>query len=144
MTTQGKFIMADSVQLVSVYSITLPNKTGQGIAVLSTLQAAHVNLLAFWGYPIKGRKVQFDVVPEKAVELTRALKKAAIEAGPRKQALLISGADRPGALADSFARLAGAGIDVFAAHAIAAGEGRYACLLQLAEADIKKARKIIS
>ena len=136
--------MADSVQLVPYYSVTLPNKTGQGIAVLATIQAAHVNLLAFWGYPVKGRKVQFDIVPEKPADLTRALKKAALEASPRKQAILLSGVDRPGALADSFARLAGAGIGVYAAQAIAAGEGRYACLLQLAEADLKKAKKILS
>lgn len=136
--------MADSVQLVSYYSVTLPNKTGQGIAVLATLQAAGVNLLAFWGYPVKGRKVQFDIVPEKAGELTRALKKAAIEPGEKRQALLISGADRPGALADSFSKLAGAGIDVYAAQAVAAGEGRYACLLQLGEGDLKKARKALN
>lgn len=135
--------MADSVQLVSFYSVTLPNKLGQGIAVLSAIQAAGVNLLAFWGYPVKGRKVQFDIVPEKAGELARALKKTGLEAGPRKQALLIAGVDRPGALADSFAKLAGGGIDVFAAQAVAAGEGRYACLLQIAEADLKKAKKLL-
>jgi hypothetical protein len=136
--------MADSVQLVPYYSVTLPNKTGQGIAVLATIRAAGVNLIGFWGYPVKGRKVQFDLVPEKPADLARALKKASIEASARKQALLVSGADRPGALADSFSRLAGAGVDVYAAQAIAAGEGRYACLLQLADADIKKAKKALS
>lgn len=136
--------MADSVQLVPYYSVTLPNKTGQGIAVLSTVRAAGVNLLGFWGYPVKGRKVQFDLVPEKPTELAKVLKKAGLEAGPRKQALLVSGADRPGALADSFSRLAGAGIDVYAAQAVAAGDGRYACLLQLGEADLKRAKKLLS
>lgn len=135
--------MADSVQLVPYYSVTLSNKIGQGIAVLSALRAAGVNLVAFWGYPVKGKKVQFDIVPEKAAELTRALKKANLEAGPRKQALLVSGADRPGALADSFAKLAGGGVDIYAAQAVAAGEGRYACLLQIAEADLKKAKKLL-
>lgn len=135
--------MADTAQLVAYYSLTLSNKTGQGIAVLSALRAAGVNLIAFWGYPVKGRKVQFDVVPEKAADLTRALKKASMEAGPRKQALLITGADRPGALAGAFAKLAGGGIDIYAAHAVAAGEGRYAALLQLGEADLKKARKLL-
>lgn len=135
--------MADSVQLVAFYSVTLPNKLGQGIAVLSAIQAAGVNLLAFWGYPVKGRKVQFDIVPEKPGDLTRALKKAGREAGARKQALLISGADRPGALADAFAKLAGGGIDIYAAQALAAGEGRYACLLQIAEAGLKRAKKLL-
>lgn len=131
------------MNVINYFSIVVPNKCGEGAKVLDALQAAGVNLLAVWGYPIKGKKSVLDIAPEDAKTFAKTVKKMGLELSEKKTAFLIDGEDRVGAVAGVLGKLAAAGISVHAAQAVAAGGGRYGMLVQVAADDVKKAKKAL-
>lgn len=136
--------MADNIAVLPYFSVTVPNKTGEGAKLLGALRDAGVNLLGLWAYPVRGKKAQFDLVPADPKLFAKAAKKLKLECGPKQNLICWNGEDRPGAAADAAAKLAAAGIDIHAMQAITSGEGRFGALIQLAQSDIKKAVKILS
>lgn len=136
--------MADNIAILPYYSLTVPNKMGEGAKLLGALRDAGVNLLGLWAYPVKGKKAQFDLVPADPKLFTKAAKKLKLECGPKQNVICWNGEDRAGAAADATAKLAAAGINVIAMQAVTSGEGRFGALIQVAQADIKKALKLLS
>jgi len=98
-----------------------------------------VNLVAFLGFPLGGRRSQIDLVPEDPESFREAAERAGVTLSEAKQAFLIQGDDRVGAVADATAKLAGANVNITAAAAIAAGSGRYGMILWVAPADYESA-----
>ena len=131
------------MRTITYFSIVVPNKTGEGAKALEGLKAAGLNLTAFWGYPIKGRKACLEIAPDDPKALPKALKTLGYVAGAKKTAFQFDGEDRPGVLAEVMSKLAAAGIGVHAVQAICAGAGRYGALLQVGDEDVKKAKKIL-
>lgn len=131
--------MADTV---TYFSLTVANKPGEGAKILTALKDAGVNLIAFWGYPMKGKKAQLDIAPADAKAFAKAAKKLGLEPGPKQTALYVSGDDQPGTVAEATAKLAAAGISIRAAQALAAG-GKYAVLFQVDDDDVKAAKKAL-
>jgi hypothetical protein len=132
--------MPDTVRLVEYFYVMAPQKPGVGAALLAELQQAGVNLLAFSGFP-SGRGAQVDFVPEDP---------AALRAGPRnakvtgpKRALLVTGDDRPGVVAEIMRRLAEGRINVTAIDAVCAGAGRYGAILWVAPRDVTRAARAL-
>jgi hypothetical protein len=136
--------MADTITLVSYFSVTVPNKTGEGAKVLGALKDAGISLIGLWGYPVKGKKAQLDVVPVDPKAFSKAARKLKLEVGAKQTAIAWGGEDRLGAVADAAAKLAAAGIGILATQVICSGEGRFGGLIQVAAADLKKAAKILS
>lgn len=134
--------MRDKVRKVDYFSIVVANRPGQTFKVLSTLVSAGVNLLACTGFP-RGRRAQIDVVPDVTPKLTRAAKRAGLKFKPKKSGFLIQGKDRPGALAQSLKKLAEASINVTAVDALSAGSGRWAAILWVKPADVRKAGRML-
>jgi hypothetical protein len=134
--------MADSIRIAQYFYVETPNQPGVGAAMLATLRDAGVNLIAFSGFP-SGRKAQIDFVPENA-EAFRAVAKTAKwkVVGPKK-VFLISGADRPGAVAESLTRLAQAKINVTAVDAVCATGGSFGAILWVEQRDVAKATKAL-
>jgi hypothetical protein len=130
--------MADTVQGVEYYYVTVPDEPGEGQRILSALKASGVNLLAFLGFP-EGGQAQLDLVPEDPEALKRAAEQAGVTLSEAKRAFLIQGDDRVGAVADTLAKLAEANINVTAAAAAGAGSGRYGMILWVAPADVEQA-----
>ena len=130
--------MSDTVTLVDYYYTMVPDKVGEGARILGALRDAGVNLLAFSGFP-EGRAVQLDFVPADAGAFLAAAKTAKVKLSRPKQAFLIRGDDRAGAMADVHAKLAAAKISVTAADAVCAGAGRYGAILWVKPRDVKKA-----
>jgi hypothetical protein len=136
--------MADTVTALAYFAVVVPNKTGEGAKVLSALNEAGVNMIGFWGYPVKGKKAQLDIAPADAKVFAKAAKKLGLEVAPKRTAFLVNGADRPGAVAEALGKLAAAGIATHAAQAICAGEGRYGALIQVGDDDVKAAKKALT
>jgi len=136
--------MADNIAVLPYYSVTVPNKTGEGAKLLGALRDAGVNLIALWAYPVKGKKAQFDLVPSDPKLFAKAAKRLKLECGPKQNVICWNAEDRAGAAADATAKLAAAGIDVHAMQAVTSGEGRFGALIQVAQSDIKKAVKVLS
>jgi hypothetical protein len=131
--------MADSVQGVEYYYVTVPDAPGEGHRIISALKDGGVNLLAYLGFPLGGDQWQIDLVPEQPELLRDAAERAGFALSEAKRAFLVQGADRVGAVADTTAKLAEANINVIAAAATAAGAGRYGMILWVAPADYEKA-----
>jgi hypothetical protein len=134
--------MADTIRIAQYFYVETPDQPGVGASMLATLRDAGVNLLAFSGFP-SGRKAQLDFVPENA-ETFRATARAAKWklVGPKK-VFLISGADRPGAVAELLQRLAQAKINVTAVDAVCAGGGADGALLWVDQRNLARAAKVL-
>jgi hypothetical protein len=134
--------MPDEIRRADYFYITVPNKPGEGGRALATLRDAGVNLLAFSGFPA-GRAAQMDFVPEDAAAFRRAARAAKWKVTGPKKAFLISGEERPGAVAEVVQKLADAKINVIALDAACAGGGRYGAILWVAPRDVARAAKVL-
>ena len=133
--------MPDSVRLVDYFYVSIPNKPGEGARLLTRLQQARVNLLAFSAFP-EGRKAQADFIPEDSAAFRAAAKKAKWKVVGPKKVFLVQGDDRLGACADLVGALAAAKINVIAWDAVSV-HGRYGAIFWVAPKDIRKTQKAI-
>lgn len=136
--------MADEITPVVYYVGTIPNKVGEGARLLNALKDAGVNLAGFFGYP-KARAAEIIlVVGEKAPALGPIAKKAGVTLGKKQKGLLVSGEDRPGALAEVMGKLAAAGINVASVHGVSGGACCYGAVITVDPAAVKKAAKVLA
>jgi hypothetical protein len=112
--------MADTIRLVDYFYVATTDKPGEGARMLRHLLGAGVNLTALHAFPA-GRRAQVDFVPTNAEAFKAAAKGAKWKVVGPKKAFVIEGEDRLGALADYFARLGDAKINVTAVDAVTAG-----------------------
>lgn len=136
-------MMAETVRSVEYFYVVVPNKPGAGLEVLSQLKNAGVNLLAYLGFPSAKGKSQIDLVPEDPAALKQAARKAGLKLSPAKRVFVFQADDRVGAVADVTRRLADARINITAASAASAGNGRYGMMLWVAQADHRKAARVL-
>lgn len=134
--------MADNIRKVDYWYVVVDNEPGAGARVLEALRDRGVNLRAFHGFPSGGR-AQLDLVPEDGERLRAAADESGFTLSERKQALIVEGEDRVGALADILGGLARAGINVVAVDAVAAGAGRYGALLWVAPEHYEQAATVL-
>ena len=134
--------MADSIRVAQYFYVETSNQPGVGAAMLATLRDAGVNLLAFPGFP-SGRKVQIDFVPENAESFRAAAKAAKWKLVGPKKVFLISGTDRPGAVAEIMTRLAQAKINVTAVDAVCATGGAFGAILWVDQRNVARAAKVL-
>ena len=130
--------MTGTIRRVDYFYLTIPNKSGEGVRILSTLKEAGINLLAFSGFP-SGRRSQIDFVPEDPVAFRKVARKSGWKLSPRKSCFLIEGEDQAGAFLDVVSRLADAKINVTASAAVCTGKGHYGALLWVKPPDVGKA-----
>jgi hypothetical protein len=135
--------MPDVISKVDYFSVLVSNKPGEALKVLTALKDAGVDLTGFWGYPIKGKKAVLDILPADAKAFTAAAKKLKLDCSKKKTCFLATGEDQPGALAGIVAKITAAGLNIHAAQAIKGGGGRYGALIQVADDDVKKAKKAL-
>jgi hypothetical protein len=135
--------MADTVRGIDYYYVTVPDAPGEGQRILSSLKDHDVNLLAFLGFPLGGGQSQIDLVPEDPESLREAAERAGITLSGAKQAFLIQGDDRVGAVADVTAKLAEANINLTAAAAASAGSGRYGMIVWVPAAEYERAAEAL-
>ncbi len=134
--------MADSVKKVSYCYVMVPNRAGHGIRVLQALRDAGVNLLAYSGFPNKG-KAQLDLIPENMTELRRLARQEGWRLSKVKKGFLVRGTDRLGAVCRLIDKLATKKISVVAADAVSAGKGRYGMILWVRPKDYLRAARAL-
>jgi hypothetical protein len=135
--------MPSSIRKVSYAYVTVVNKSGEAARILEALRNAGVNLLAFSGFPQARNRAQVDIVTDDIDGLTAASKRHKWKLSRTKRAFLAQGTDEVGAALPPLARLAGAKINVIAADAVAAGEGRFGMLFWVAPRDYNRAAKLL-
>jgi hypothetical protein len=134
--------MPETIRLVNYFYVQASNKPGEGARLLTLLRDAGVNLLAVHAFP-QGRRAQVDFVPSNAAAFKAAMRRAGLRVTGPKQAFIISGNDRPGALVGAFSKLAQAKINVTATSGVAAGAGRFGVILWVKPRDVKRGAKVL-
>ena len=134
--------MSGNVVKVNHYSTTIANKAGEGARVLGALKDGGVNFIALWAYPSKPGQAQLEMIPENGSALVKAAKKAGLAVGKKQIAFFVNGEDRPGAVAESLAKLAAVEINAGAVQAVCAGAGRYGAIIFLPQKMSEKRRRL--
>jgi hypothetical protein len=135
--------MPDRVRRVNYCYAMVPNRAGQGARILAELKDAAVNLLGYSGFPVGGGRSQLDFVVEKMGPLRRLARKNGWRLSKERKGFLIQGADEVGALHRHVQKLSNVGINVTAADAVAAGQGRYGMILWVKPGDYRRAAKAL-
>ena len=135
--------MPATIRQVNYCYVMAPDQPGAATAVLSTLRDAGVNLLVFSGFPAGRKRAQIDLVTDDLDALKGVAKRLKWRLSRPKRAFLGQGSDEPGAAIAPVAALAAARINVTAATAIAAGEGRFGMIFWVKPAQHKRAAKVL-
>lgn len=134
--------MADKARRVDYWYVTVPDRPGEARKVLSPLKEAGVNMLAQLAFPSGSGQSQLDLVPENVEAFRSAAARAGLKLSEAKHAFLIGGDDRPGAVADTLAKLADGNVNVTSYAASRAG-GNYALVVWVSPADYERAAKAL-
>lgn len=136
--------MSDMARLVDYFHISIPDKPGEAARVLDLLSSAGVNMIGICGFPRGARKSQLDFIAEDSAALQREAGKLGLKLSGAKQAFVIQGTDRPGAIAAVLNTLAQRKINVTSIQAVSAGGGAYGALLWVKEPDVGKAAEALA
>jgi hypothetical protein len=134
--------MAESIRQVQYFYVMAPDKPGEGARALQTLRDAGVNLLAFSGFPA-GKRAQLDFIPEDPAAFRAVARKAKWKVTGPKVGFLVEGDDRTGVMADLYAKLAAARINITASDAVIAGAGRFGAILWVKARDVNQTAKAL-
>lgn len=128
--------MSKVVQLV----LNLESKSGILANVCGVLAAAGINILGLWTSETSTGKGKLRFVVADAAKAEAALKAAKLRSG-REDAICLSLADRPGAMAEAAQRLAQAKINIKCAYATTTGGGQAAVVLTVS--NVEKALAVL-
>jgi hypothetical protein len=134
--------MAETIRKVQYFYVMAPDKPGEGARALQTLRDAGVNLLAFSGFPA-GKRAQLDFIPEDPAAFRAMARKAKWKVTGPKVGFLVEGDDRTGVMADLYAKLAAARINITASDAVIAGAGRFGAILWVKARDVNRTAKAL-
>jgi hypothetical protein len=135
--------MADRVKKVGYAYVMVPNRAGQGVAILAQLRQAKVNLIAFSAFPGRGGKAQVDLITEDLSGVRRVAQRNGWRLSQIKRGFVIQGRDRVGGVSQHLAKLAGRRINVTAVDAVAAGWRRYGMILWVKQKDYARAARAL-
>ena len=135
--------MSDRVRKVDYFYVMVPNTAGQAAKVLAGLAAQGVNLLAFSGFPQGRSKAQIDVVTDDLDALKGVARGQKWKLSRIKRAFLVQGTDEAGAAVAPLAKLGAANINVIAADAVAAGEGRFGMIFWVEARNYNRAATLL-
>jgi hypothetical protein len=135
--------MPTTIRKVNYAYVTVASKPGEAARILEALRDANVNLLAFSGFPQGRNKAQVDVVTDNIDGLKAVATRHKWKLSRTKRAFLAQGTDEVGAAIPPLAKVAGAKINVIAADAIAAGDGRFGLLFWVESRDYNRAAKLL-
>ena len=135
--------MPNTIRKVSYAYVTAASKPGEAARILQALRDANVNVLAFSGFPQGRNKAQIDVVTDDLDALKGVARGRKWRLSRIKRAFLVQGTDEAGAAVGPLARLGAANINVIAADAIAAGEGRFGMIFWVEARSYNRAATLL-
>jgi hypothetical protein len=135
--------MPMTIRKVSYTYLVTTSRPGEAARVLEALRNAKVNLLAFSGFPQGRNKAQLDLVTDDSEGLKAVARREKWKLSRAKRAFLAQGIDEIGAAIDPLARLGAAGINVVAADAVTAGEGRFGMIFWVEPRNYNRAAELL-
>jgi len=136
--------MAYQTRKVKYCYVTVPSRPGTGTRILDELRDARVNLLAFSGFPVGGRKAQVDLVTDDIRGVQRVARANDWRLSKVKKGFLVTGNDEVGVVDKVLSRLADDDINVTAVDAVTAGKGRFGMILWVNPKKYNKAARVLN
>ena len=131
--------MAYEIRRVDYFKATVKDQPGEAYELLAQLADLGVSLLALNLVPIGTTTTQMTLYPEDAHKLVALAARARLTLGAPQHALLVRGDDYLGALAGVHAKLAAAGVNVYASNGITDGSGHYCYIVHVRPDEFERA-----
>ena len=131
--------MAFNIRRVDYFYTTVKDQPGEAYKLLTELAGLGVNLLAFTAVPTGPLRIQLTLFPNDSHNIAAAAEKTGLVLDGPHPALLVQGDDELGALAGVHAKLAQAGVNVYASTGVTDGKGSYGYVLYVRPDEIDNA-----
>ncbi len=122
---------------VTYFKGKIEDKPGALLVVAQNLKNKKIGLIALWGYSTQPGEAELYCIPKDAEKFRNFARSAGMTTW-EGAGFLVKGADKTGALVNTLAALAKAGVNIGALHAMAAA-GNYGAFLRVPDADVEKA-----
>lgn len=127
------------IRRVDYFYTTVQDRPGEALRFLSLLEDVGVNMLAFTAIPVGLLQTQLTIFPDDAARLRDQGRKAGFDVDGPHPALLVQGADEPGAIVDVHDKLYRAGVNVYASTGVTGGRGSYGYILYVRPEEFEEA-----
>lgn len=131
--------MALKSSRVEYYTITVQGNIAESSELLNTIAGAGVDFLAYKATPLGQNRTRLSLFPMDGSKLTAGALKAGLKLEGPCSAVIITGDEEPGALAEIFRKLSQAGVQVEESSGIAHINGGYGVVLQMGQEDCDRA-----
>ena len=124
---------------VEYYNIVVRGHIAEGSRLLTTIADAGVDFLAYKTIPLDQDRTQFTLFPVESSKMTAGAVKAELNLDGPHYAIIITGDEKPGALAEIYRKMSQEGIQVEESSGIAHINDGYGVVLYLKQEDCDKA-----
>jgi hypothetical protein len=135
--------MIATVQAVSYFYATVPNRPHDASSLLSELAEAGVNLLAFAAIPLGPEHTQFVLFPDDPQRLAQIADTVGFALTGPLRAFLVQGDDHLGAIADIYGKLSQVEVSVYASTGITDGRGGFGYILYVRPESFGRAEEAL-
>jgi len=139
---KGKLVTL-KYQKVEYYHIVVPGQIAEGSKLLTTIADAGVDFLAYKAIPLEQDRTQFTLFPIDSSTMVVGAMKVGLELDGPYSAVIVTGDEKPGALAEIYRKLSQAGIQVEESSGIAHINGGYGVVLYLKHEDCDRAMRVL-
>ncbi|MBN2424759.1 MAG: hypothetical protein JXR46_06155 [Calditrichaceae bacterium] len=136
--------MALEFRKAEYYNFIVNGNITEGSKLLTAIADAGVDFLAYKAIPVDSTHTRFTLFPIDGVRLTDGAEKAGLKLEGPYAAVIITGDEKPGALAEIYKKLSQAGIKVEESCGIAHINDGYGVVLYLKPEDCDKAIATLS
>lgn len=131
--------MAFKIRKVDYFYISVEDQPGEAYKLLSQLEKSGINLVAFTAIPVGPERTQLTLFPEDTAQMMNNSQKIGLALDGPHPALLVSGDDELGALAEIHEKLSDAKVNVYASTGVADGAGGFGYLLYIRPEEYDRA-----
>jgi len=135
--------MAHHIRRAGYFYATVEDQPGEALKVLSALADLGVDLMAFTTVPMGPAHTQVTLFPDSPAKLTAEAARVGLTLDGPHPALLVQGDDELGALVDFHARIADAGVNVYASTGVTDGRGRFGYVVYVKPEDFERAAEAV-
>ena len=135
--------MGHTIRRVEYFHTSVNDRPGEALRVLSAPADLGGNLLAFTAIPTGLHQTQLTIFPADAQRLTTQSERVGFEIQGPHLAILVQGADVPGALVGIHETLNDAGVNVYAATGVSGGQGNFGYVIHVRPADFERAADVL-
>ena len=121
------------------YNIVVEGDIVEGSRLLTAIADAGVDFLAYKAIPVERNRTRFSLFPVDGSKMTDGAMKAGVKLQGPFSAVIVTGDEKPGALAEIYGKLSRAGIQIEESSGIAHINDGYGVILYVEQEDCDRA-----